>query len=178
MSNSPSYLVLLKISFVLFVCLFCGTLKTSRDGDGSRICLFLALIPTVSQWWERNEIERSLVCSMQYADLRLLCDCHDGCLTLHLRNPVVGMQSLADPADRHVFAMVHPSLKKSATSTYYTQWRSAEASEALHCICSLWFICLYGDRPLPRLSGHSVPTQPWQRPFNIWAYKPEAANTV
>jgi len=21
-------------------------------------------------------------------------------------------------------------------------------------ICSLWFICLYGDRPLPRSSGH------------------------
>jgi hypothetical protein len=23
-----------------------------------------------------------------------------------------------------------------------------------------------------------VPTQPWQRPVTIWAYKPEAANTV
>ena len=28
-------------------------------------------------------------------------------------------------------------------------------SRALNCICSLWFICPYGDRPLPRLSGHS-----------------------
>ena len=63
---------------------------------------------------------------MQYADLRLACDCYDGCLTLRLGNPVVGMQSVADPADRHVFAMVHPSLKKSATSTCYTQRRSAE----------------------------------------------------
>ena len=34
------------------------------------------------------------------------------------------------------------------------------------------------DRPLPRLSGHSVPTQPWQRPVTIWAYKPEAASAV
>jgi len=33
------------------------------------------------------------------------------------------------------------------------------SSVALNCICSLWFICPYGDRPLPRLSGHSVPTQ-------------------
>jgi hypothetical protein len=24
----------------------------------------------------------------------------------------------------------------------------------------------------------AVPTQPWQRPVTIWAYKPEAANTV
>ena len=24
----------------------------------------------------------------------------------------------------------------------------------------------------------SFPTQPWQRPVTIWAYKPEAANTV
>jgi hypothetical protein len=30
---------------------------------------------------------------------------------------------------------------------------------------------------LPRLRGHSVPTQPWQRPVTLWAYKPEAANT-
>jgi len=52
------------------------------------------------------------------------------------------------------------------------------SSRALNCICSLWFICPYGDRSLPRLSGHSVPTQPWQRPVAIWAYKPEAANTV
>jgi len=43
-------------------------------------------------------------------------------------------------------------------------------SGALNCICSLWFICPFGDRPLP--------TQPWQRPFTKWAYKPEAANTV
>ena len=27
------------------------------------------------------------------------------------------------------------------------------SSGALNCICSLWFICPYGDRPLPRLSG-------------------------
>jgi len=27
------------------------------------------------------------------------------------------------------------------------------SSEALNCICSLWFICPYGDRLLPRLSG-------------------------
>jgi len=27
------------------------------------------------------------------------------------------------------------------------------SSGALNCICSLWFIYTYGDRPLPRLSG-------------------------
>ena len=27
------------------------------------------------------------------------------------------------------------------------------SSGALNCICSLWFICPCGDRPLPRLSG-------------------------
>jgi hypothetical protein len=27
------------------------------------------------------------------------------------------------------------------------------SSGAINCICSLWFICPYGDRPLPRLSG-------------------------
>jgi len=30
------------------------------------------------------------------------------------------------------------------------------SSEALNCICSLWFICPYGDRPLSRLSGHWI----------------------
>jgi hypothetical protein len=52
------------------------------------------------------------------------------------------------------------------------------SSGALNCICSLWFIYPYDDQPLPRLSGHSVPTQPWQRPITIWAYKSEAANIV
>ena len=35
-------------------------------------------------------------------------------------------------------------------------FRAAHRSSlgALNCICSLWFICQYGDRPLPRLSGH------------------------
>jgi hypothetical protein len=34
-------------------------------------------------------------------------------------------------------------------------FRAAHRSSlgALNCICSLWFICPYGDRPLPRLSG-------------------------
>jgi len=41
------------------------------------------------------------------------------------------------------------------------------SSGALNCICSLWFIYTYGDRPLS-----------WQRPVTIWVYKPEAANTV
>jgi len=27
------------------------------------------------------------------------------------------------------------------------------SSGALNCICSLWFMCPCGDRPLPRLSG-------------------------
>jgi hypothetical protein len=31
------------------------------------------------------------------------------------------------------------------------------SSGALNCICSLWFIYPYGDRPLPRLSGKSFP---------------------
>ena len=44
--------------------------------------------------------------------------------------------------------------------------------------CSLWFICPYGDQPLPKLGGYWVPTQPWQRPVTIWAYTPEAASTV
>ena len=52
------------------------------------------------------------------------------------------------------------------------------SSGAPNCTCSLRSICPYGDRPLPRLSGHSVPTQPWQRPVTIWAYRPEAAGTV
>ena len=30
------------------------------------------------------------------------------------------------------------------------------SSGALNCICSLWFICPYGDRSLPRLSGHGL----------------------
>jgi len=30
------------------------------------------------------------------------------------------------------------------------------SSGALNCICSLSFIYPYGDRPLPRLSGHWV----------------------
>jgi len=34
---------------------------------------------------------------------------------------------------------------------YRTAHRSS--SGALNCICSLWFICPYGDRPLKRLSG-------------------------
>ena len=67
---------------------------------------------------------------MQYADMRLVCDCCDACLTLRLGNPVIVMQSGADPADRHVFAMVHPSLKNPATRTCYTQRRSAEAAYA------------------------------------------------
>jgi len=37
------------------------------------------------------------------------------------------------------------------------------SSATLNFICSLWFIYPYGDRSLPRLSGHLVP---------------EAANTV
>jgi hypothetical protein len=41
------------------------------------------------------------------------------------------------------------------------------SSGALNCICSLWFMCPYGDHPLPR-----------QRPVTIWAHKPEAANRV
>jgi len=33
-------------------------------------------------------------------------------------------------------------------------FRAAHRSSpgALNCICSLWFICPYGDRPLPRQS--------------------------
>jgi len=30
------------------------------------------------------------------------------------------------------------------------------SSGALNCVCSLWFIYPYGDRPLPRLSGKHV----------------------
>jgi hypothetical protein len=67
------------------------------------------------------------ITSMQYADLRLVCDCYDGCLTQRLGNPVVDVQSVADPADRHVLAKVHPSVKGHATSTCYTQRRNEEA---------------------------------------------------
>jgi len=53
------------------------------------------------------------------------------------------------------------------------------SSGALNCICSLWFICPYGEQSLSRLSGHSVPTQPWQRLLMMsgvpletyWAFK-------
>jgi hypothetical protein len=31
---------------------------------------------------------------------------------------------------------------------------------------------------IPKFFKSSVPTQPWQRPVTLWAYKPEAANTV
>ena len=56
-------------------------------------------------------------------------------------------------------------------------FRAAHRSSSGALNCSLWFICPCGDRPLPRLSG-KFSTQPWQRPFTIWVYKPEAANTV
>ena len=36
------------------------------------------------------------------------------------------------------------------------RWAHRSSSGALNCIWSLWFICPYGDRPLPRLSGHTV----------------------
>jgi len=61
-------------------------------------------------------------------------------------------------------------------SMFRAAYRSS--SGAPNCICSLLFIYPYGDQPLPRLSGHSVPTQPWQRLFAIWVYKQEAANAV
>ena len=34
------------------------------------------------------------------------------------------------------------------------------------------------ERHTAHYQEHWVPTQPWQRPVTIWAYKPEAANTV
>ena len=50
------------------------------------------------------------------------------------------------------------------------------SSGTLNCICSLWFICPCGDRPLSRLSGSDpFPTHPWQRPVTTWVCKPEAA---
>ena len=51
-------------------------------------------------------------------------------------------------------------------------------SGAPNCICSLWFMYSCGDRPLSRLGGNSVPTQPEKRPVTTWVYKPETANTV
>jgi hypothetical protein len=60
---------------------------------------------------------------------------------------------------------------------YYSKvyWRlntfraaNRSSSGALNCICGLWFICPYGDRPLSKLSGGIFFTQPW-------AHKPEAA---
>jgi hypothetical protein len=45
------------------------------------------------------------------------------------------------------------------------------SSGAPKCICSLWFICPYSDRPLSRLGNG-------QRPVTTCVYKPEAANTV
>jgi len=37
----------------------------------------------------------------------------------------------------------------------FNMFRAAHRSSsgALSCICSLWFICPYGDWPLPKLSG-------------------------
>jgi hypothetical protein len=40
----------------------------------------------------------------------------------------------------------------SRLNMFRAAYRSS--SGALNSICSLWFICPYGDRPLPRLSGH------------------------
>jgi hypothetical protein len=37
---------------------------------------------------------------------------------------------------------------------------------------------LYTHMVTVRCRGTAVPTQPWQRPVTIWAYKPDAANTV
>jgi len=36
------------------------------------------------------------------------------------------------------------------------------SSEALNCICSLWFTYTCGDRPLSSLSGENFPTQTWR----------------
>jgi hypothetical protein len=43
------------------------------------------------------------------------------------------------------------------------------SSGAPNCICSLWFINPCGDRPLSRLGGNSVPTQPGQRQNTVWS---------
>jgi hypothetical protein len=43
----------------------------------------------------------------------------------------------------------------------------------------IWFNKTCGDKELkPSYIKDPFPTQPWQRPVTIWAYKPEAANTV
>jgi len=47
------------------------------------------------------------------------------------------------------------------------------SSEALNCICSLWFICPYGDRPLPRLGGHSLLLQAKMERSSILACIPD-----
>ena len=68
---------------------------------------------------------------------------------------------------------VHRRLRNRNTNKmqlYYSEvdWRLnmfraayRSSSGASNCICSLWFICPYGDRPLPSLTGH------WQCPLRL-----------
>jgi len=41
------------------------------------------------------------------------------------------------------------------------------SSGALNCICSLWFICPYGDRPLPKLRGYCSESSTMHGSMNI-----------
>ena len=44
---------------------------------------------------------------------------------------------------------------------------------------AIWFNKTCRDKELaPNYIKDLSPTQPWQRPVTVWAYKPEAANTV
>jgi len=52
------------------------------------------------------------------------------------------------------------------------------SSGASNCIYSLWFIYTCGDRPLSRLGGNRVSTQPGQQPVTTCVYKPEDVNRV
>jgi hypothetical protein len=79
------------------------------------------------------------------------------------------------------FLLTQKKYQQDATCNriYYSKvyWRlnifrapHRSSSGALNCICSLWFIYTYGDRPFT--------SQPWQQPVTTWVYKPEAAYTV
>jgi hypothetical protein len=79
------------------------------------------------------------------------------------------------PCNRNYYSKIYWRL-----NMFLAAYRSS--SEALNCICSLWFIYPCGDRPLSRLGGKwhtgTVSTQPVQLLVTTWVYKPEAANTV
>jgi hypothetical protein len=65
---------------------------------------------------------------------------------------------------------IHYSKTYWRLNMFRAAYRSS--SGAPNCICSLWFIYTCGDRPLSRLGGNRVPTQPGQQlvTATCWAF--------